>query len=650
MADRHADAHLVASIRAVAPPRAGFHDGEVQWLGLATALRAFVDAHGRLPGSGDAAGHEERRLARWVKSQREAEHAGRLLARRAAWLDEWLPGWRSPRTQTWHTAAVAVGLHLARFGEYPSASAADPETRRLGTWLRTQRRARRAGRLAADREEWLALNLPYWDAPVAETWFGAAGLVADFVAEHERMPRADADPDEARLARWVRTQRGAERAGRLDDEQRAWLDATVPAWRSTRDAGWARAAREVACFRDEHGALPHSTGERPGEAQLSAWLGAQRSAAANGSLSADRRAWLDEHLTGWAASRADRWPDRLAETAAFVARHSRLPARAGDADDDERRIASWLGAQRRADRDGQLSDERRARLDANVPGWSATGETAWRGRAQQLAAFVAEHGRLPAVREVSPEARGLAVWLGRQRALAAEGRLDAPRERWLRLHVPGWRDHHLGAWLGTAERVVAFRAEHGRLPTRSTSATPFERELGVWLNNQRNAGRDGRLCPERLRWLGEQLPDWDDSRLGAWLTRAQEVERYTDEHGRMPHPRSTNPRSRRLGGWLESQRVAARAGKLRANRIDWLDAHLPGWNESVSRRTGHRVEQAAAGRPAAEPAERLPRNDQADRVLREWGARLRARPDLPLRAEQRAWLARTLPGWDQQSA
>lgn len=620
----------------------GYRDADARWLDQAVELRSFLDEHDRLPGSGADASDHERRLARWVKSQREAEQAGRLASTRAAWLDQCAPAWRQPRAQTWHTTAIAVGLHVAVTGEYPSASADDPETRRLGTWLRTQRRAHRDGRLDATRAAWLDLNLPFWASPVVETWFGTAECVAEFVAEHGRMPRAegpaDGRADEGRLARWLRAQRAADRAGRLDDEQRAWLDATVAGWRSTREANWERTATELARFLADWNELPAASGPRPGERRLASWLGAQRAAAAQGALSPQRRSVLDARVPGWEDAGADRWNERLTEAAAFVAEHGRLPSRAGDADEPEHRIATWIAAQRRAERDGRLPGHRRERLDAQVPGWSSTGEAAWRARAAQLAAFAATHGRLPAVREPDPDARGLAVWLGRQRALASAGRLDDTRERWLRLHVPGWRDHNLGAWLGTAERVVAFRAEHGRLPTRAATSSPLERELGVWLNNQRNAERAGRLGADRRRWLAEQLPDWHDSRLGSWLGRAMEVEQYLAEQGRLPHPRSTNPRSRRLGGWLDAQRGAQRAGRLRANRAEWLDAHLPGWAEPA-RRT---VE--AAARPAAAADVRSPN------VLREWVDRLRAREDLPLRAEQRAWLERAVPGWDQQTA
>lgn len=653
MTERHAHAPLAVRsgqvsthpLRSLALPRTGFHDGDMRWLDQAIELRTFVDEQGRLPGSGAGSTEHERRLARWVKSQREAEHAERLLARRAAWLDEWIPAWRRPRAQTWQTTAVAVGLHVARFGEYPSASASDAETRRLGTWLRTQRRAHRAGRLEESRVTWLELNLPYWASPDAETWYGTAELVAEFAAERGHLPRADADADESRLARWVRSQRAALRAGRLDEEQRDWLDQNLPAWRSVRTANWQRTADEVARFQATWGVLPLAGGTRHREARLGTWLGAQRTAAIAATLSDERAAWLDDRLPGWRESRADRWAERLAEAAGFLAATGRLPSRTAEADHTERRIAGWVCAQRRAARADALAADRRARLDAHLPGWAETGESAWRTRAQELAAFAAAHGRLPAVREADAAARGLAVWLSRQRSLAAEGRLADSRERWLRLHIPGWQDHNLGAWLTTAERTVAFRAQHGRLPTRAADADALERELAVWLNNQRNAGRDGRLTPERERWLAEQLPDWQDSRLAAWLARAAEVELYADEQGRLPHPRSTNPRSKRLGGWLEAQRSAARAGRLKANRIDWLDAHLPGWDELAQRP----ARSVPAGTPRAASAPQTATDERAARVLREWTERLRSR-ELPLRADQRDWLDRKLPGWDQQTA
>ncbi|MGX5697346.1 helicase associated domain-containing protein, partial [Agromyces soli] len=265
-------------------------------------------------------------------------------------------------------------------------------------------------------------------------------------------------------------------------------------------------------------------------------------------------------------------------------------------------------------RAGGLADSRRRLLDAFVVGW-ADDEREWRRAADRLARHVAEHGRFPSTADGAADARALARWVQRQRRLAELGELPPARERWLDRQSTGWRDRGLAGWQETMSRLERFRAEHGRLPARAGEASALERELGVWLANQRAALRGDRLAPERARLLDERLPEWRDARLAAWLRRAHEVAGFFDERGRLPSPRSTHDRSRELGGWLDTQRRAARRGTLESTRLAWLDARLPGWagaSTRVSSPTGAAGiasptrTTAATVVPAATPAREVP--------------------------------------------
>lgn len=486
-------------------------------------------------------------------------------------------GQPDPRRAAWQASAVAVGLHLAETGRCPAGDAADPEVRRLANWLRTQRRAERAGRLAPDRLAWLELNLPSWRHPGEESWAASAGLLEDFCCEQGRLPvdAPPADDRERRLARWLRRQREAAADDRLDDDRRLRLDAVAPGWFDPAGARWLRAARAAAAWIGRRG-TPSKHAADPNERRLGEWLAAQRRAEASGALRPERARWLDRSMPAWRQAPDGAWRSRLDELRRFVASEGRLPQRRAVAGDHERRLAGWLADQRSAERAGRLAEPRRRLLDALVVGWSDD-EREWRRSADRLARHLAEHGAFPAARDAAPEVAALARWVQRQRRLAEAGALAPARERWLDRQSAGWRDRGLAAWQETATRVERFSAEHGRLPLRAAEAPPLERELGVWLGNQRAAHRSGALSADRARLLDERLPEWRDPRLAAWLRRAHEVAEFFDELGRLPSLRSTQERSRELGGWLDTQRRAMRRGGLDAVRLDWLDARLPGW-------------------------------------------------------------------------
>ncbi|WP_146185012.1 helicase associated domain-containing protein [Agromyces badenianii] len=552
---------------------------DLDWERAALAVVDSAVRDGRLPSSGAGTDPEERRRARWLRHQRELSRSGALRRWRSEWLDLHLPGWQRPLDGRWHARAVGVATHRVEHGTLPSMNAVDEQTRRLGNWLHAQRRLHRAGELDPLRGVWLDLNLPGWHDPTAESWYANAENCALLVADTERFPSASADDAaERRLAIWLRTQRAAAKGDRLGYDRRQWLDEAIPGWNRSHESAWYGAAEQLVAFRQSAQRMPRTrSAADPAERRLGVWLARQRSRQAAGRLPVEYGRWLDERVPCWRARASEQWSGHLECTVAFASENGRLPARSRLSGERERELAIWLGNQRTAARRGCLSADRRRQLDDALPGWPSARGTAWSATAEALARYHRAHGRLPGLAEADAEPRRLALWLSRQRAAANAGSLPLERERWLRQHVPGWRIHHLSAWLTTAERVACFRGTHGRLPTRRNSAPPLERELGVWLNNQRTAARSAQLAPERRHWLDEQLPGWDDPRFAAWTVNARAVAHYREASGYLPHGRASDRLARRLGSWLDTQRSALRAGALDQRKAEWLDRHLGGW-------------------------------------------------------------------------
>lgn len=623
------------------------------WLRTALAVVDFRTDSGRLPSTGATDDDAERSLARWLRTQRELDRAGRLVDRRRAWLDERVPGWRNPLDDTWRIRAAAVARYRLESGRFPAANAADREARGLGMWLRTQRRALRDGKLLPHREEWLSRNLPNWEDPYTDVWLAKAEATAHFAADAGRLPSLGEDRDETEreLAGWLRTQRAIAREDRLPDERRAWLDDALPGWADPYEAAWFQTVEAAARYRETHGRLPRAGGADAEERRLGTWLTKQRTHALAGTLQPARAARLDERLPDWRAPKLRSWHSRAEEAAEFVARHERLPARRAAAEPGELELAVWLGNQRAADREGRLDEARRRWLDERLPGWSLVRKRHWHEKAEAVARFEAEHGRLPGALESDPDARTLGLWLSRQRKAAKEGRLAPDRERWLRMRVPGWRSPYFNVWVTTAERVMRFRSDHGRLPSRRTNGTPLERELGVWLNNQRCAARDERLSPERRRWLDEQIPEWFDPHFAIWLANANAVAAYRGRTGRLPYFRSPDPELRRLGGWLNNQRTAQKAGRLPERRAAWLDRHLPGWAEGNDAIWARNSDAAAQFHSYTGQFPRRRSDDPVEAKLGTWLDHQIAREGRGrLRQDRRRWLDDHLPGWDERTA
>lgn len=365
-------------------------------------------------------------------------------------------------------------------------------------------------------------------------WNATAVEVASFVDRYGRFPRErSTQPDERRLGKWLKRQRTAERGHdgteSMSLERLAYLDEIIPGWADGQDDLWRRYANDLVAFcRRSGGRWPSEYSTDPVEVRLNKWLGTQRRAARGGhrheSFTASRRNHLDLVLPGWLDYldvQEAAWHVQAERLGRFVAQHGRAPKH-GAHERDEHLLACWLGRRRAAARGGvgavALTPQRRAVLDALVPGWlTPDREQHWARRVEELRAFMREHGRRPSARARSATERSLGLWLKAQWAAARAGSgstaFTPARRAILDEVVPGWLPE-LGReqlWAQRAEALGNFVRTFDRWPSESAASAP-EQSLGWWLTSQRAAARGGAgatvFTPARRAVLDEVAPGW----------------------------------------------------------------------------------------------------------------------------------------------
>ena len=105
-----------------------------------------------------------------------------------------------------------------------------------------------------------------------------------------------------------------------------------------------------------------------------------------------------------------------------------------------------------------------------------------------------------------------------------------------------------------------------------------EKRLGIWLSNQRVVDRKGNLSPERKALLDEKVPGWDESFDDRFEANVDATAAFCAEHGCRPSRKAESLDEKRLGVWLNRQRVTKTKGALSPERKALLDAKLPGWD------------------------------------------------------------------------
>ena len=529
-------------------------------------LGAFVAEYGRLPTRGES--YRDLKIGYWANDQRKYKNKGTLAPERVAALEA-VPGWvwavRIVATPTpWPDQLALLGVFVAEHGRLPARGSSGRDAK-IGSWVHNQRSRR--GILPPERVAALEA-VPGWAWEAADTWPDRLALLGAFVTEHGRVPRAGGESYRGvRIGTWVSTQRT--NRSKLPPERIAALEA-VPGWVCESADTWPDRLALLSAFVTEHGRLPAQRETYHG-VKIGTWITNQRT---NRSKLAPERVAALEAVPGWvweAATPVTPWPDWLALLVAFVEEHDRLPTQS----ESYRgvKIGIWVNGQR-GNRD-KLAPERVAALEA-VPGWvwaerTAAPVTLWPDWLALLSAFVTEHGRLPTQKETYHGVK-IGSWVGNQRT--NRSKLAPERVAALEAAVPGWMWEAADTWPDQLALLVAFVAEHGRLP-RAGGESYRGVKIGSWISTQRT--NRGKLPPERVAAL-EAVPGWvwgerTAAPVTPWPDWLALLGAFVTEHGRLPR-QSESYQGVKIGSWINTQRT--NRGKMTPERVAALEA-VPGW-------------------------------------------------------------------------
>lgn len=133
-------------------------------------------------------------------------------------------------------------------------------------------------------------------------------------------------------------------------------------------------------------------------------------------------------------------------------------------------------------------------------------------RLYQVVAMVEATGRYPSRDAEDRAERELAQWLRRRRRDAEAGILNPVIGEGLAV-LPDWQRKpgevaHQQKWENRIQELVDYRAAGHPWPRTTPTVTRQERELGVWLRNQRYKHRRSQLPPEQVQALDTALPGW----------------------------------------------------------------------------------------------------------------------------------------------
>ena len=432
-------------------------------------------------------------LGEWAKAQRQAWEKGRIDPERQRRLDEVGFVW-DLEAADWAVSFAALSRFHAGHGHCdPPASEPGP----LRDWVGQQRRLHRTGRLAAERAERLDGLGFVWN-PAEKHWNDMFDAMAAFIHRegHCHVPRSGVVPEG--LSDWVRRVRRDHAGGRLSAERRERLAAIGFLWDES-EAAWEEMFGRLKAFREarNHCIVPQKWEEDP---KLARWVSAQRKGFRDQALSGERIARLDGLGFIWDA-KAIYWEEMFAALAGYRDRYGNCLVPEGYSEHPD--LAWWVAAQRKSYTTGQLTPERIERLTALDFFWDAQ-EAQWYEMYQSLIRYHQRHGNT-LVPEGWADNPRLAVWVNTQRQARQHGHLGAVRVA--RLDELGfiWDPREVVVEEMLAELTrFARRFGHCNVPPQ----WPENSRLGLWMQFQRQAHKQGTLDPARAERLTVLGVDW----------------------------------------------------------------------------------------------------------------------------------------------
>jgi len=262
----------------------------------------------------------------------------------------------------------------------------------------------------------------------------------------------------------------------------------------------------------------------------------------------------------------------LAET--FVEEHGHLHVSRQFLAQGKFRLGWWLGTQKRAYRQGQLSQERINRLEELGLIWNFA-EHQWELAFSKLKDYQGKFNSANAPKSFkTDDGFSLGIWCQTQRKERRKGRLSDGQIS--RLDDLGfiW-DPVDKSWNDGFEALKAYKLEFGHTNPSMLHVTPEGYTLGRWVRSQRNAYkgyRNQKLPADRIHALESLGFDWD-LLASQWEEGFNSLKAYIEEHDTFYVPvRFETSKGFKLWLWENAQRTNYKLGKLSEERIGRLEA------------------------------------------------------------------------------
>ena len=556
------------------------------WERRFAALEAYIKEHASVLVPASYTTSKGFGLGRWVATQRQAERRGRLGQEKKHRLEQVGFVWRLRQRHYRHTWQQSFQNLLAYKKEHGNVlvplNHKTSDGFALGKWVSRQRTLEIFGTLGQDKKHRLEQVGFVWDMRYTQhTWEQSFQKLLAYKKEHGNVmvPYAYKTSDRFGLGRWGTAQRRMQKLGTLGQDKKHRLEQVGFVWdmRDTRHI-WEQSFQKLLAYKKERGnvMVPQRYETSDGFA-LGWWVTTQRRVEKLGRLSQDRKHRLEQTGFVWdMRNTLHTWEQSFQKLLDYKKEHGNVMVPYAYKTSDRFGLGRWGTAQRRMQKLGRLSQDKKHRLERAGFAWDTRDtQHSWEQSFQKLLAYKKERGNVMVPQRYKTSDRfGLGRWVTNQRRMQKLGRLSQDKKHRLEQVGFAWdmRDTQ-HTWEESFHNLLAYKKEHGNVMVPYAYKTSDRFGLGRWLANQRRVEKLGRLSQDKKHRLEQVGFAWDTRDIQhTWEQSFQKLLAYKKEHGNVMVPqRHKTSDGFGLGRWVTNQRRVEKLGRLSQDKKHRLE-------------------------------------------------------------------------------
>ena len=388
-------------------------------------------------------------------------------------------------------------------------------------------------------------------------------------------PQTFVTEDGYKLGQWIVSQRTnrTKNDPSLTAERIAKLDKIGMQWLGLKDRLWEEKYALAQEYYKKNGNLNITKSE---DSALSSWLIKQRQKYRLNELTPDQFDRLSKIGMVWEFE--DSWNVKYQAAKRFYYENGHLDIPVDYVTNDGVFLGRWYRSVKDNYRLGQLSEEKKRRLEEIGMKWDSVKDRTWMLFFELAKEYYQRHGNLNINAKYETEdGVKLGTWISSQRYSYNNGNLSDERIALLESIGMSWQ-RDISRWEEGFLHACVYFEKNACLNPAADYVSDDGFPLGRWIATQRRKYQAGKLTESRISQLEKLKIDWSPSEA-LWQEGYRNALEYSKTHGNLYVPAAFITESGyKLGAWLNNQRAKYKSGKISREHTEILENIGMTWN------------------------------------------------------------------------